>query len=108
MKRGRVVTIAVPGDDGKPRPGLVIQSDHFDQHPSLTILPITSTLIAAPLFRVVIEPSEGNGLTRRSQVMVDKAVTVSRNKVGVDIGQASYATMQEIDRCLAVFLRIAR
>ena len=108
MKRGSLVTIAVQGDHGKPRPGLIIQSDHFDQHPSVTILPLTSTLVAAPLFRVAMEPSEENGLAIKSQVMVDKAITVSREKLGTDIGQASYAVMQEIDRCLAVFLGIAR
>ena len=66
------------------------------------------SLVAAPLFRVAMEPSEENGLAIKSQVMVDKAITVSREKLGTDIGQASYAVMQEIDRCLTVFLGIAR
>lgn len=48
MKRGDVVTVALQGDLGKPRPALVIQSDLFDAHPSVTILPLTSDLRATP------------------------------------------------------------
>ena len=42
MKRGDVITVALQGDFGKPRPALVIQSDLFQDHPSITLLPITS------------------------------------------------------------------
>ena len=38
MRRGDLVTIALPGAYGKPRPALVIQSDLFDEHPSVTVL----------------------------------------------------------------------
>ena len=41
MKRGDIVTVALPGAIGKPRPALVIQSDLFDQHRSATILPVS-------------------------------------------------------------------
>ncbi len=44
--RGDLVTIALQGDFGKPRPALVIQADLFDAHASVTLLPITSTLVA--------------------------------------------------------------
>lgn len=47
MRRGDLVTVALQGDFGKPRPALIIQSDLFDAHPSLTILPVTSELRAA-------------------------------------------------------------
>ena len=60
MKRGDLVTIALQSDYGKPRPALVLQSDLFDEHPSVTILPVTSELRVAPLFRIRIEPSSGN------------------------------------------------
>nr|WP_297902194.1 type II toxin-antitoxin system PemK/MazF family toxin [Metallibacterium sp.] len=53
-------------DQGKPRPALVIQSDFFAAHPSVTVLPVTSELRAAPLFRVDIEPGAGNGLRKPS------------------------------------------
>lgn len=72
MRRGDLVMVALQGDYGKPRPALVIQSDLFDGHPSVTILPITSELVEAPLFRLSVDPTPGNGLRKRSQVMVDK------------------------------------
>jgi len=71
--RGDFVTIAMQGDFGKPRPALVIQADQFSEHATVTVLPVTSTLIAAPLFRVTVQPSAENGLRKPSQVMVDKS-----------------------------------
>ena len=62
MRRGDLVSIALQGDYGKPRPALVVQSDLFAEHPSVTILPVTSELRDTPLFRVLIEPTETNGL----------------------------------------------
>ena len=47
--RGDFVTIAMQGDFGKPRPALVIQADQFNEHASVTVLPVTGTLVAAPL-----------------------------------------------------------
>ena len=107
MKRGDVVTIALPGDYGKPRPAVVIQSDLFDQHPSVTVLPVTSELRDAPLFRVRVEPGDGNGLRATSEVMVDKAHTVARDKVGSAIGRLDDAAMLAVNRALAVFLGFA-
>ncbi len=104
MKRGDLVTVAVQGDYGKPRPALVIQSDNFAEHPSVTVLPLSSTLFDTSLFRVTIAPNAENRLTKKSQAMIDKAATLPRGK----IGSLDYAEMQEIDRCLAVFLGIAK
>ena len=108
MNRGDFVTLAMQGDFGKPRPALVIQSDQFNEHASVTVLLVSSTLIAAPLFRVTVEPDEKNGLQKPSQVMVDKAMTVKRDKLIEAFGSASDEVMLEIGRCLAVFLGIAR
>lgn len=95
-------------DDGKPRPALVIQSDQLDAHATVTVLLVSSTLINAPLFRVTVQPTEKNGLQKTSQVMVDKAMTVRRDKLGETIGVASDELLYEIGRCLAVFLGIVR
>ena len=76
MNRGDFVTIAMQADFGKPRPALVIQSDQFNEHATLTVLLVSSTLINAPLLRVTIQPSETNGLQKPSQVMVDKTSVV--------------------------------
>jgi mRNA interferase MazF len=108
MNRGDFVPIAMQGDFGKPRPALVIQSDSFNKHATVTVLLVSSTLVDAPLIRVTVQPSTDNGLQKPSQVMVDKAMTVKRDKIGDSFGTASDAVMLEIGRCLAVFLGIAR
>ena len=108
MTRGEFVTIAMQGDFGKPRPVLVIQANHFSEHASVTVLPVTSALVAAPLLRITVQPSADNGLQKPSQVMVDKAVTVLRDKLGPVIGRIDATALAEVERCLAVFLGIAR
>jgi mRNA interferase MazF len=107
VRRGDIVTIVLPGAYGKPRPALVVQADFFDSLASVTILPVTSALRAAPLLRVTIEPEPATGLRKRSQVMVDKAQTVPREKVGNIIGRVDPETQIAVDRALAVFLGIA-
>lgn len=108
MMRGDFVTIAMQGDFGKPRPALVIQADQFSGHSSVTVLPITSTLLDAPLLRITVLPDAENGLSKPSQVMVDKAMTVKREKVGAAFGTIDANAMISIERCLAVFLGIAK
>jgi mRNA interferase MazF len=108
MKRGDLVTIAIQGDFGKPRPALVIQADAFNQHSSATLLPITNALVSAPLLRVKLKPSLGNGLQKPSEVMVDKAITVKRDKIGPVFGRIEADALVEVERCLAVFLGIAK
>ena len=108
MTRGDFVTIAMQGDFGKPRPALVIQSDQFNEHATVTVLPVTGTLVAAPLLRVTVQPSLENGLQKPSQVMVDKAMTVKRDKVGQAFGHIEADALMEVERCLAVFLGIAK
>ena len=108
VKRGYLINLVTQGDFGKPCAALVIQSDLFSQHPSISVLPITSFLIEAPLLRIRLEPNELNGLKKTSQVMIDKTLAVMREKVGAPIGSIDFATKQEIDRCLAVFLGIVK
>lgn len=108
MRRGDFVPIAMQGDFGKPRPALVIQADQFDEHATVTVLPVTSTLVAAPLFRITVQPSAVNGLRKPSQVMADKAMTVKRDKIGPAFGRIDADALVEIERCLAVFLGIAK
>ena len=108
MMRGDLVTIAMQGDFGKPRPALVIQANHFSELSSVTVLPITSTLVAAPLLRVTVQPTAENGLQKPSQVMVDKAMTVKRDRVGPVFGRIDADTLIAVERCLAVSLGIAK
>ena len=107
MKRGDLVTIALQGDLGKPRPALIVQSALFAEHPSVVILPVTSELRDTPLFRITIEPSAENGLKVPSQIMVDKPQSVPVEKIGPAFGQVEQGILIDINRALAVFLGIA-
>ena len=106
MRRGDLVTIALQGAYGKPRPALIIQSDLFVEHPSVTILPVTSDLRDTPLFRIRINQDEANQLTKLSEVMVDKAQTVPREKIGETFGRLSEADMLAVSRAFAVFMGV--
>ena len=86
----------------------MIQADQFEEHATVTVLPVTSSLVAAPLLRITVQPDSTNGLQRRSQVMVDKAMTVKRDKVGSAFGRIDVDALVEVERCLAVFLGIAK
>lgn len=107
MRRGDLVTVALQGDLGKPRPALIIQSDLFNAHPSVTILPVTSELRDAPLLRIPVIPGELNGLNKPAQVMVDKPQSVARQKIGTPLGRLDDETMLAVNRALAVFLGFA-
>ena len=107
MRRSDLVTVALQGDLGKPRPALIIQSDLFDAHPSVAILPLTSELRDTPVFRILVNPDELNGLKKPSQIMVDKPQSVSREKIGVVFGHLGDETMLAVNRALAVFLGFA-
>jgi mRNA interferase MazF len=104
LKRGDLVPVVLAGAYGKPRPALVIQSDLFARLPSVTVLPVTTELRPIETFRIAVSPSAKNGLRAPSQVMVDKAHTIPRDKAGVPFGQLEPRTMKEVDRSLAVFL----
>jgi mRNA interferase MazF len=108
MRRGDLVTVAMQGDFGKPRPALVIQADAFADHATVTVLPVSSRMVDAPLLRLTVAPDAANGLRRPSQIMIDKAMTIMRAKIGEAIGRLDGDAMVEVERRLAVFLGIAK
>ena len=108
VKRGDLVVVTVAGDDGKPRPAVVVQADVFNEtHGSVTVVPVTSTLVDAPLFRLTLEPSPTNGLRSLSQIMVDKVTTVRRARIGKTIGHIEDDTLLRLSRALALWVGIA-
>jgi mRNA interferase MazF len=84
-----------------------MRSDLFAEHPSVTILPMTSQLRDAPLFRVAVAPRPQSGLQRPSQIMIDKARSVPREKPGPAIGRLDDRAMLAVNQALAVFLRFS-
>lgn len=107
MRRGDLVTIATSGDYGKPRPAVIIQSDLFSATGSVVVLLVSGTPADIPLFRLTTEPTAENGLRKTSQIMIDKIMTVRREKVGPVFGRMSEDEMLQVTRALAVFLGIA-
>ena len=108
IRRGDIVVAAAPGDYGKPRPVLVVQSDVFSALPSFTICPLTSHLRAdVPLLRLTLEPAPENGLRQTSQIAIDQLTPLPRERFGETIGQADDKTMLQVTRALAVFLGVA-
>jgi mRNA interferase MazF len=104
MNRGDLVTIVIAGDYGKPRPALVIQNEAFLELDSVTVLQLTSDLRDEPSFRIGVDPTPQNGLLKRSVIMVDKAVTVRRSRIGQRIGRIDAKTMRAVNWVLARFL----
>jgi len=104
MKRGDLVPVAVSGDYGKPRPALVVQADAFDLRPSVIVLPLSSEIHDAPLFRVSVNAGKETSLRAPSQIMVDKATTVPRGKIGPRMGRVNAATMHAVNEALRGFL----
>lgn len=98
------MTVSIADDYGKPRPALIVQSDLFAAVPSVTLLPLTSELIDAPLLRIALEPTSANGLRQLSHVMVDKAITVPRSRIGAVIGRAEPIRMHAVKEAFIRFL----
>jgi mRNA interferase MazF len=108
MNRGDLASAVLPGPYGsKPRPVLVIQSDEFRDLDSVTVLPLTTEVLPVQVFRVTVEPSTENGLIERSQIMVDKAHTVQRRRLGYVFGRAADKDLMAVNRALALFLELS-
>lgn len=105
MTRGEIYTAAARGAyTGKPRPAVIVQDDRFDETTSITVCPFTTNPVDAPLLRIPIEPSDDNGLDRRSSLMVDKITTVPRSGLGERLGRLRDDELVQLNRSLMVFL----
>jgi mRNA interferase MazF len=108
MRRGEIWTVAGGGDcTGKSRPVLILQDDRFDVTDSVTVCPFTTDISEAPLFRVVVEANETNGLDMGSRLMADKVTTVRRSRLGARIGRLRDEEMVRVNRAVLVFLGLA-
>ena len=108
-RRGDVVTCAPPGDYGKPRPAVVLQSDLFNEtHASVTVCPLTSERVGTPLFRVPVAATAGNGLKKDSEAMADKLATLRRERIGAVIGRLDELVAERIDAAVRLWLGLRR
>jgi mRNA interferase MazF len=108
MKRGEIRTVAAgTGYAGKPRPAVILQDDRFDATVSITICAFTTDPTDAPLFRLLVEPTETNGLRAPCRLMVDKITTVPKAQIGARIGRLNDADVVRLNRAALVFLGMA-
>ena len=108
MKREEIWTVAGGKDcAGKPRPVVILQDDRFDRTDSITICAFTTDPTDAPLFRLVVEPSQSNGLRALCRLMVDKITTVPKSRIGARIGRLADEDVVRLNRAALVFLGIA-
>jgi mRNA interferase MazF len=111
VKRGDVVLMVVPGELGRPRPGIIVQADELgDNTTTLLACPLSSDVEANsnPRLRPVIEPAADNGLHVRSQIMTDKLLAQRRERVRRVIGTIDAETSSRLDTALLVVLGLAR
>jgi mRNA interferase MazF len=106
IARGAVVIVSARGAyTGKPRPALVVQANAFNStHNSVTVCPITSAWVDAPLFRVSVPPGDRTGLKAASQVMVDKVVSVPRSSIARAVGRCDDDAVAAVDDALRRWL----
>jgi len=86
---------------------VILQDDRFDATGSITICAFTTDPTDAPLFRLLVEPTETNRLRRPCRLMVDKITTVPKAKVGARIGRLNDADIVRLNRAVLVFLGMA-
>ena len=104
MRRGDIVTVALSGDYGKPRPAVIIQADWLDDTDSVLVCQITSTERDILTYRLKVEPESGTGLRGISYVMADKIVAAKRTKCGPVIGHVPDEVMAHLNEVLAVVI----
>lgn len=104
MTRGDLITVALRGDLGKPRPAIILQSNTYDTTATVLICPLTTFESDSAFYRVPIDAHRGTGLERRSQAMLDKITAHDRTKCGPVIGRLSDAEMAELTARLVALI----
>jgi mRNA interferase MazF len=108
VRRGDIHIAAARGAyTGKPRPVVIVQDDRFDATSSVTVCPLTSNPLEAPLTRIPIEATPISGVDQPSVVMIDKITTMPRANIRDRLGRLTDADLIRLDRALVVFLGLA-
>ena len=108
MRRGTILIGQAPGDfTTKARPYLVVQADTaLDAPKTLTVCPLTTTLIGIGRIRIAISPTPENGLGEVSEIEVDRITTMRRTRFDPVIGTAAPDIMNKVDASLRRWLAL--
>jgi mRNA interferase MazF len=86
MKRGEVWTVSAGGPyTGKPPPSVIVQEDRFKGTNSITLCAFTTDPTEAPLLRMLVEPTDKNGLSIASRLMIDKSRMAFASITGIGV-----------------------
>ncbi len=107
VRRGDIVLVAGGVYASKPRPAVIVQDDLFDATDSVTVCPLTTSDVSAPLLRLPIPADDATGIDSPSFAMIDKVTTVRRSNAGAALGRLDSVQMVELERRLLVFLGLA-
>ena len=107
MKRGELYTAARGAYAGKPRPVVIVQDDRFDATASLTVCPLTTNPVDAPLTRLLVDPSPLHSLGQPSRLMVDKLMSMPRSNLREHLGRLPETDLVRLNRAMTVFLGLA-
>jgi mRNA interferase MazF len=109
VKRGEVWTVSGGTPyAGKPRPAVIVQEDRFSATGAITLCAFTTDPTDAPLLRMLVEPTDRNGLKSASRLMIDKVTTVPKTRLGKRLGKLNDEDVVRLNRALTVFLGLAR
>jgi mRNA interferase MazF len=100
LQRGDVLKVVIPGEYGKPRPAVIIQTRMLHDIPSIIVVPCTSKLLDDCIYRPDIPQNEDTGLLLPSQAMADKIVAVSKRRVCEVIGRVNAETLEKLEQAV--------
>lgn len=108
LSRGALALFAERGDcTSKPRPGVIVQHPAtLSASASITLCGLTTHRVPPNEARVVVMPSEENGLHEVSFVMVDKIASINRTRIRSVIGTLDDMTMRQVDQALRRWLAL--
>ncbi len=87
---------------------MIVQEDRFAATESITLCAFTTDPTDAPLLRMLVEPTDRNGLKSASRLMIDKVTTVPKTRLGRRLGKLNDEDFVRLNRALTVFLGLAR
>jgi mRNA interferase MazF len=108
FRRGEIWTVdlepVVGSEQGKARPGLIIQNDIGNRYsPVLIVAALTSGENARYDVQVEVKAQEG-GLPHDSLVLLNQIRTIDKRRVGRYWGRLSPETMQRVDEAIKISL----
>ena len=108
LKRGDIVTVALQGDQGKPRPAVIVETDRLAPTAFVIICPGTSEPRQdVEQRRVHVEPDATNGLRKATQFQADKITVIRRAKCGPVIGRLSDERLERLSAVLTLVIGLA-